>query len=359
MQTGAYAERRRQQQQQRHVVNGRLATKKVMGLDAKRSLLVAAVCLVLWLTNPAHSQSSFFEDDWITDYGFFSVFEYGDRITFSVASVPVNCWFRGARRMSTDQEPPLDFCSMLRDQLAHQKPLLWDPHDDVHSLHRLFMAVLVITSLLILCRPPYSNIFTGNKWLDPVLSLFVHNPRQPLFGLFWCGLQANVLLYPIWKTIVSVTVLQDSTSWLKLFSADYRFGNHLVTLFSIIVVAAATNAAGHYWTGQYLLRFEGLIGAALGYYRGVLGGKPPGFSLSLLTSLVSFLPESVSVNGVTWSFLIACATQQSPIVAAAFFGANVAGAQVGQYQYRHLGLNAAFQQVAEGLGSFFTKMFGM
>lgn len=364
--SGAYAQQRRNQQQ-RHVVNGRLAPRPILGLDPRRTLVVSAICLALWFTNPAHNSnhSELFDDDWITNYGFFSVLEYGDRITLSVATLPLNCYFRGARRRVSEEDaqtpPPVDFCTTLRDQLAHQKPLIWDPEDPVHTIHRLFITLLLLATFVALCRPANRSWSTGSPWLDPFVSIIVHNPRQPLFGLLWCLVQANFLLHPIWQTVCRVAPLQDNESWLKLFPEDYAFANILLTILAIFLATGAVNAAGHYWTGLYLLRFEGFMGAALGYYRAILGGAPPGYSLALLqqgTSL-SFLPPSVSVNAVTWTFLIACATQQSPIVAAAFFGANVAGAQLGQYQFQHLGIKAAFEQMAEGLNNMFGKLFSM
>jgi hypothetical protein len=334
--------------QQQHVVNGRLVAGS--GWDPKRCLGVAAVCLSLWFSNPANtSYYADMSDDWITNYGFFSVLEYGDRIAFSILTFPVNCRF--------SNRPQDDVCTALRDILAHQKPLLWDPDDRAHTVHRFFVAFLLLGALVAACRRPSSRLSTDHR-LNAFLSMWVHTPQRPLMGLLWCLLTANVLLAPIWKVLCDIVPLQDKSSWFRLFSPTYPLADIVVSVLAIVLLAVGVNAAGNYWTnGLYLLRFEGILAVALGYYRGILGSAP--FSLSLLHTVLPYIvPASVSVNAMTWTLLVACATQESPTAAAAFFLANLAGAHLGQYQYRHLGVNAAFQKVAEGFQQLFGQLFG-
>jgi hypothetical protein len=129
-----------------------------------------------------------------------------------------------------------------------------------------------------------------------------------------------------------------------------------VTVFTLVGSVVLINVLGYrFWNRVYWLRFDGFLAIILGYYRGILGGQPPDYSLRWLQTLLrtTAIPSSVSVHAVTWTFVLVQGLDSFPKSIFTII-ANIAGASLGQYQYKYIGENGAFQKVMDD----FMKLFG-
>lgn len=317
--------------------------------DLRRCAVAIGVLLLLCASNPANWEPA---DKLTTNYGLFHLQEYGNRLVLSVAYFDFDCHYQSV----LEQQPGLqDICTSLRRSLAHSKPLLWDPDDPAHVLHRANTILLIFVAVLAACRRKYvSNFRSGSMVMDAFASVLLHNPQKPLLGLLWCLFQENFLIYPIWRVLCDLVPAQVNSSWFRVFDQDGA--DIALTVLTLLGLVILVNALGyHFWNRVYWLQFDGFLAVMLGYYRGLFGSRPPDYSLRWLQTLLrnTSIPSSVSVKAMTWTLVIVSGFKSFP-KSVAFLVANIAGAQLGQYQYRHLGTQGAIQKLLDGI----VKLFG-
>lgn len=318
-------------------------------LDVRRCALGAVVFVLLSATNPANWKPA---NELTTNYGLFHLQEYGNRLVLSVAYLDIDCHYQS---MLEQRQGLQDICTSLRRDLAHSKPLLWDPNDMAHVLHRTCTILLIVVAALAACRRKHvTSVRSGSVVRDAFASIVLHNPRNPILGLIWCISQENFLIYPVWKVLCKLVPQQRFGSWFCLFRQDGP--DIAVTVCTLVGLVVLVNALGYrFWNRIYWLQFDGFVAVMLGYYRGILGGQPPDYSLRWLQTLLrtTAIPSTVSVNAVTWTLVLMQAFESFP--KSVFVAiANIAGAVVGQYQYKYVGELGALQKVIDDL----MKIFG-
>ncbi|GAX26685.1 hypothetical protein FisN_2Hh372 [Fistulifera solaris] len=331
--------------------SGRLVNRRKWNdtLDVRKCAIAAAVLLILAATNPANWQAA---NELTTNYGLFHLQEYGNRLVLSMAYFDINCYYQSI----LDQRQGLqDICTSLRREFAHSKPLLWDPNDLAHVLHRSGTILLITVAVSAACRRKYVTfIRSGSMVIDALASILLHDPRRPLLGLLWCLFQENFLIYPVWKVLCKMVPQQVDSSLFHVFDKDGA--DIAVTVCILVGLVVLINVLGYrFWNRVYWLRFDGVLAVMLGYYRGILGGRPPDYSLRWLQTLLrtTAIPSSVSVHAVTWTFVLVQGLDSFPKSIFTII-ANIAGASLGQYQYKYIGQNGAFQKVMDD----FLKLFG-
>jgi len=294
------------------------------------SRLYFALLLIggLVLTNPAISPRG--HAGLLTNYGVFAMIDHGSKLTMSVASFEMYCYYSDHGISGALIEPPL--CLYLRNNLAHGKPLLWDEYDAPYTIHRLFIALCVLMNVVMFLR---SYQLTGNVGLDAYLVLWTTGSRNTCLIILWVILEANCVLYLVWEVLVETVEQQSQGSIFFVF--EDRLLNSVLTSTVLIFAAVFINACSRFVTGHYLLQFDGILATVLGYCRAVTGNQSRSLvNLSLLSVLpIPMAPVSMSVKSVTWTLLLITFVQRSPFAAAACFGCNALGALVGEYQYQH------------------------
>ncbi len=75
----------------------------------------------------------------------------------------------------------------------------------------------------------------------------------------------------------------------------------VLTLVSLVSLVVLINCLGnYYWNPTYWLHFDGFVAVMMGYYRGLLGGRPPDHSLECLQTLLRSPDVPSSVRSRPW-----------------------------------------------------------
>lgn len=198
----------------RTVVGGRLVEPAGF-LNLKRSVFVLALFAFLYVTNRAVPSGR------RTDFMLWSLEDISasNRVRIHAAAMTIDCPFRN--------EFVGSLCKVLRDQLAHKQPPVWDKDDKPYMVHRFICWSLLLASLVKFCwnnstRTKASRL-SRNVLVDASLD-FVLLPFHKMLESI--ALLAFVL-YPTWIRMHDVFILQHKTSlfrhWQCLVAAHYQY----------------------------------------------------------------------------------------------------------------------------------------
>lgn len=297
-----------------YIVNGRIergGAKSLFGVRTQsfqffswgRFLFLVGAVGILVATNPANLQlfrpkkdlpprsSSFtfnslfgLYEEQTTNYLFFAVKETPQSLIFMVLGESWNC-----RYDDSDIGP---CCLHFSEVTSHGKPVLWDPSDVVHTVHRTICFSLILSAAIAFCFPnaPGGRLF-DNPFLDCLFSVFY----QP--NLLYDIMHANLALYPALIEMRRILpLLRPGSTWSR-DDSDVDFA--LWTILLVMGIGGGSN-----WIAAQLLAREDCIA---GFSTVVAASLAYCHRTEVFTSPLSFLFEGlrqVSAADVFWTELV-------------------------------------------------------
>jgi hypothetical protein len=171
-------------------------------------------------------------------------------------------------------------------------------------------------------------------------------------GAIW---QSTFFLHPVWRRLDIFVPIQHPNSIFRVFDNDDQANdwNYAISVGVLILLAAFANAATCKLSGKFLLKgCEPVTAVALGYYRG---------SLPELAGATRSFPVtcwwSMNLTALHWTAMCTMLTRMDASVFG-WLGANVAGALVGEYQYKNQFTLALARQVWRLFENTVDALFG-
>ena len=232
-------------------------------------------------------------------------------------------------------------CQGLRDGLAHQKPLIFDPLDRAYSAYRIISWVLVVGTIVSLWFDNPSKLES-----TPILSTFLPHLQRPIDSAIESLFEWSVVGYPAMQQMSQLIPIQAEKSIFRIHKNEDV--NFWIAYTVFLLAAVLCNHLSQYCTRQYLMS-QAITAVALGYYRGTTDPQMDWLWLVVLK-------YRVSAVALTW-MIFAFRLSRSFSLGLAWIGSNALGFLIGRY---HLELTIVFvfardirSYIEETIGAFF------